>query len=315
MPKTYADTFLFKSYSQYEKKMFEFIMDAERIDTSSREFEDVLFDFKRRAVSDKLVKILTSNNVVLGIHNGKPLPKAFKAFVAKDLRGDKRGKTRKVFIDVTDCVVKKGSRYDCDHLDWLTSYLINAMTSYIYAMQEQRLVGNGTIIKDGCKAFVRCFSYVIDRIYKISSVQALRRRVEYMAAIYYQVNLLGMDIEMQQKNIKALAAKITDITQNDARYVDIMISKHDFDNIDTFIRALGRMFTLKDINTSIIASKWMECFGTGTIFAMEFLPAFSAMMTNTYVGGYIDQQMTIEKIAGTSMVTFTKTILQIGGSV
>jgi hypothetical protein len=39
------------------------------------------------------------------------------------------------------------------------------------------------------------------------------------------------------------------------------------------------------------------------------------MLTNTYVGGYIDQQMTIEKVAGTSMVTFSKTILQIGASV
>ena len=59
----------------------------------------------------------------------------------------------------------------------------------------------------------------------------------------------------------------------------------------------------------------MKAFGTGTIFALEFFPAFSAMMTNTYVGGYLDQQMTIEKIAGNSMVSFTKTILQIGASV
>ena len=39
------------------------------------------------------------------------------------------------------------------------------------------------------------------------------------------------------------------------------------------------------------------------------------MMTNTYIGGYIDQQNSIEKIAGPSLVEFSKTILQIGASV
>ena len=36
---------------------------------------------------------------------------------------------------------------------------------------------------------------------------------------------------------------------------------------------------------------------------------------NTYVGAYLDQQMTIEKVAGSSMVKFSKTIVQIGASV
>jgi hypothetical protein len=290
-------------------------MNAERIDTSSAEFEDVLYDFKRRAVSDKLVKILRSNNVILGINKGKPLPKAFKAFVAKDVKTDKSGKNRKVFIDVTDCVVKSGSTYKCDHLDWLTAYLINGMTAYIYAMQEHRLTGNASVLTDGGTAFTKCFSYVIDRLYKISSVQSLRKKVEYVIAMYYQINLMGRDKDKQYDSIKANAIKISGVEQNDARYLDVMIAEHDFDNLDTFVKALGRLFSLKDIKTSIVVSMWMQSFGTGTVFAMEFLPAFAAMLTNTYVGGYIDQQMTIEKVAGTSMVTFSKTILQIGASV
>ena len=44
-------------------------------------------------------------------------------------------------------------------------------------------------------------------------------------------------------------------------------------------------------------------------------PAFSTMMTDAYVGGYLNQQMTIEKIIGPTMVSFTKTILQIGATV
>lgn len=313
MPKTYANTYLFKQYSEYEKKMYEFIMTAERIDTNSAEFADILYDFKRRNISDSLLKIITSKNVILGFSNGKPLPKAFKAFTAKDVKEDKN--STKVFIDVTDCILYKNGQYVCGKLEWLTSYIINGMVSYIYAMSENRLTGNASVLKDGGEAFTRCFSYIIDRMYKISTVLQLRKRVEYATAIYYQVNILGKDLNKSYDTIKANAIRIADIESKDAQIVDIMMEEKDFLNIDTFIQALSRMFTFKDLKTVNIIDTWMKSFGTGTIFGLEFFPAFSAMMTNTYVGGYIDQQMTIEKVAGTAMVSFTKTILQIGASV
>ena len=40
MPKTYSQTYLYKMYNDYEKKIFGFVMNADRIDTSSKEFED-----------------------------------------------------------------------------------------------------------------------------------------------------------------------------------------------------------------------------------------------------------------------------------
>lgn len=313
MPKTYANTYIFKQYSEYEKKMYEFIMKAERIDVNSNAFADILYDFKRRTISADLFKILTSKNVILGYSNGTPLPKAFKAFTAKDVREDKN--SLKVFIDVTDCVVYKNGQYMCNKLEWLTSYVISGMVSYIYAMSENRLTGNASILKDGGEAFTKCFSYIIDRMYKISTVQQLRKRVEYAAAMYYQVNLLSKDLTKSYDSIKANAIRIADIEAKDAQIVDIMMTEKDFINIDTFIQALSRMFSFKDLKTVNVIDMWMKAFGTGTIFGLEFLPAFSSMLTNTYVGGYIDQQMTIEKITGTSMVSFTKTILQIGASV
>ena len=56
----------------------------------------------------------------------------------------------------------------------------------------------------------------------------------------------------------------------------------------------------------------MFVYGTGTVFALELLPSFSNMLTDAYIGAYINNQKTIEKIAGTGMVEFTKTILTIG---
>ena len=310
---TYSQTYLFRQYGEYEKKIYEFIIKAERVNTKSSEFDDILYDIKRRKISDHLAKIITSDNVVVGINPaGRALPKAFKAFVAADVKDNNKVK---VFIDVTECVVYKNGVYVCNKLDWLVSYIINAMTAYIYVKAENKLLGNASVLKDGCDAWVRCFSYIIDRMYKISTVPQIKRRVDYLSAIYYQVAIMCKDINKNEDSIKANAMRIYGIDSNDAKVMDMMIEDYDFDNIDTFVKALGRIIQLKDIKTGNIVSYWMNAFGPGTVFALEYFPAFSAMMTNTYVGAYLDQQMTIEKIAGPSMVKFSKTILQIGASV
>lgn len=312
MSKLFSDTYLYRKYPEYDKKMFEFIMGAERIDVNSEAFEDIMIDIKHRKVNDALIKVLKSDNVIIGIKPGKALPKAFKVFVAKDVKEDKKLKT---FIDVSDCVFMKNGVYVCNHIDWIISYLINAMTSYIYAMLETKFTNNSSIIKYGGDAFVRCFSYIIDRIYKISTVQSLRKKVEYVAALYYQINILGKDYSKNFDSIKTTAMRISKIDAKDANIVDILLDDSCFLDIELFTENLARMFKFKDLSVSLILEKWMSAFGTGTIFALEFFPAFSMMMTNTYIGGYIDQQNSIEKIAGPSLVEFSKTILQIGASV
>ena len=312
MSKLFSDTYLYRKYPEYDKKMFEFIMGAERIDVNSEAFEDIMIDIKHRKINDALIKVLKSDNVIIGIKPGKSLPKAFKVFVAKDVREDKKLKT---FIDVSDCVFMKNGVYVCNHIDWIISYLINAMTSYIYAMLETKFTNNSSIIKYGGDAFVRCFSYIIDRIYKISTVQSLRKKVEYVAALYYQINILGKDYSKNFDSIKTTAMRISKIDAKDANIVDILLDDSCFLDIALFTENLARMFKFKDLSVSLILEKWMSAFGTGTIFALEFFPAFSMMMTNTYIGGYIDQQNSIEKIAGPSLVEFSKTILQIGASV
>ena len=50
MGKTYPQTYLYKQYPEYDKKMFEFIMNADRINTSSAEFEDILYDINKSLI-------------------------------------------------------------------------------------------------------------------------------------------------------------------------------------------------------------------------------------------------------------------------
>ena len=109
--------------------------------------------------------------------------------------------------------------------------------------------------------------------------------------------------------------RIANIESREAQIVDIQIDQNSFANINTFVATLTTIFKLKDFSVDMLVGKWMQFFGTGTVFALEFFPAFSTMLTDAYVGGYINQQLTIEKITGQSMVKFTKQILQIGDGV
>ena len=312
MAKNYISTYVYKQYPKYEKQLFEFIMKSERINTSSAEFNDILYDVKRRKVSDNLAKILTSDNVVLCINEGNKLPKSFKVFTAKDVKEDKS--KIKVFVDVTGIIKDTGGAYDCPNMDWLISYTISAMVHYIYAVAPNKLIGNSSILKDGMDAFVSLFTYIIDRMYKVSSSIDIKRKVQYLAAIYYQINILGKDFDKQLDSIRSNAMAIVDIDKRNAAVVDILYKKEDFYDINSFATSLSAL-GFKDIKISNIISYWMSAFGTGTVLGMEYFPSFSAMLTDTYIGGYINNQITIEKLTGPAMIKFTKTILNIGASV
>lgn len=309
MPKMYSDSYIYKQFPAYEKEMLGFILNAQVLDTNSTAFENIIFDIKRRNISKKLVDVLKSKNTVLCIGN-KTLPKAFKTFVSADPKNHTA--PPKLYIDCTDLIELKNGEYVCKNIDWLISYLISGMTALIYRVKENMLTGNQSIVKDGAEAWSALFTYIIDRIYKISSVQNMKKRITYIGAIYYLVNIIGKDLEKSSDSIKAIATKVAKIESRDAAIVDMQIAPEDFVNIDTFITKVTKIFDLTDFKTNIFIEKWMTSFGTGTVFGMEFLPAFATMLTDSYVGGYINQQMTIEKATGSSMVTVSKTVLEIG---
>ena len=309
----YVDTYIYRNYNEYEKKMYAFILNAERVDTKSKQFEDILYDIKRRKVADNLTKILNSDNVVLCISPGNQLPKAFKVFAAKDVKENKN--KIKVFIDATDYISFNSSGvYECKKPEWLISHTINAMVSYIYAMVPTKLLGNATILREGSVVWANFFCYLMERLYKINSVPSVKRKVAYLAAIYYQINILNKDFNKNEDSIKANAARVSDIDSREQASVDVFMKAEDFANIDLFLKSLKK-YGFKETKTSVFVSYWMSAFGTGTVLGMEYFPSFSAMLTNTYIGGYIDQQVTIEKIAGPGLVTFVRAILQIGASV
>lgn len=312
MAKTYAATYLYGQYSEYEKQIFKFIMSGTEIDKDSTDFDDIKYEVKKRQVSNSLVKVLDSKEVIL-MTNQVPLSKAFKVFCAKDLKGPKKGR-KKVFIDCSNIISKDNGtgRYVCrgNNIDILISYLVSAMHTMIYYKDEARITSNAQIRTAGALAFSQLFTHTVDYVCKISAIPSSKAKCVYLASLYYMSNLLGFDYTSDR--CKNVAKKISGLSSREAGIVDIQLKPESMMNIKFFVESVASILKLNKLTLDVIVERWMTIYGTGTVFALELFPAFASMITDAYVGAYLNNQKTIEKIIGTSMTEVTKTLLSIG---
>lgn len=312
MSKTYVATYLYGQYSEYEKQIFSFIMTGTEIDKYTSNFDDIKYEVKKRQVSNSLVKILESKDVIL-MTNEKPLSKAFKVFCARDLKSQNRNKM-KIFIDCSNIIKRDENSgvYVCqrNNIDILISYLVSAMHTRIYYADESRIINNSKIMSVGSQAFALLFTYTVDYVCKISSMQSIRNKCMYLASLYYLGNILGKDYTTE--GCRKIAKRISGLSDREAGIVDIQIKKESMMNIKYFVETVSSILCLNKLTLDVVVERWMTVFGTGTVFALEMFPAFASMITDAYVGAYINNQKSIEKIAGTTMVEYTKTLLQIG---
>lgn len=304
MAKTYASTFLYNK-GNYEKNLVNFIMTAEEIDKNSEAFKDIKFDVKRRQIDNCLIKVLESNNVKLMTHP-VPLPKAFKVFAATDIKSDKK---MKVFIDCSEIIKFNDGIYRCNNVDILIAYLVSAINNLIYYADPKRIIMRREIIDSGARCFSALLTYIIDYIYKISNTQSIKAKCQYLTARYYIECILQKDFT---DSVKAACRNISSMTEREEEILNLQIDEDMFINIQTFIKGLIKVLKLPETNIELVIEKWLYLYGTGTQFALEIFPAFATMMTNCYVGCYINNQKTIEKITGRNMVDFTKGMLRIG---
>lgn len=304
--KTYADTYLY-SKGGYEKHLVNFLMTAEEINKDSEAFADIKFDVKRRQIDNCLIKILESNNVKLMIH-GVPLPKAFKVFTASDIKTDKK---MRVFVDCSDIIRKVDGIYKCNNVDILISYLVSCISNLVYYADPKRITMSRDVIDSGARSFSALFTYIIDYIYKISNTPQVKAKCQYLSARYYLECILRKDFT---DSLKAICRSISGLSEREEELLNLQVEEDVmFININKFIEKLIPLLKLQNISTTeLIIEKWIYLYGTGTQFGLEIFPAFASMMTNCYVGCYLNNQKTIEKIAGRNMIDFTKGILKIG---
>lgn len=342
--KSYMDTYLYSKYPRYSEKLTKAIMEDEIIDKSTDVFKDVIYEIKRARVSDSLVRILNSTNVIL-LDCMEPLPRAFKVFYAKDYKSpDKRAK---IFIDCTKVITKSKTSQDLivDETK-LISHLINAGSTMIYYKAIDKILSNTALVVELTTCFAKAFTHVIDYLLKISIQETSKNKTLYLSASYFLRGILNYgeqrSLEIAQKiagisdreasminlllykNSKKSALKeeyyLNAPYRNDSNYIpesiyeDERVSLQDlnpYEDLKSFIISMREVmhFDPKVIRDDIIIEKWMTLFGPGTVFGLEYFPAMSAMITDAYVGSYLNSQKSIESICKVNMVSYAKQLI------
>lgn len=306
--KTFANSYLYTRVPNYERNLMEYVMQAERLDKKSEAFFGIIEDTKRRQTSAVLSRVLARDDLVISSYS-KPLPSSFKVFACKDV---KEGSTVKVFIDVSGLIVAKNGFYNCNKIDVFCSHLLSAMTMMVYVNQPMKIIGNSTITISGTECFVALASHIFDYL-RLNGYAENKNKISYIIAMYYQVNMLGLDREDQ--STKNLAAKVSGIQLRDINAMEIYYEDEALTNIDALLKSLTETFKLKGMTTDIFVEKWSWFFGTGTHFGCELFTSFAKMITDAYCGSYINNQKSIEKCCGKSIVEFTTAILRVGEDV
>ena len=311
MTKNFTDSYLYNLNTHVnEKILFNFIMNGEQIDTTSDSFADVAAEIKRRQVSPSLYKVMTSNKTVMML-SSTPNPKAFKTFVAKDIKGSSH--EYKLFIDAGDVISKNNSVYSCKQPDILGAYLFSGMTSFIYHIDPKRLVFNAEINKSGAKAFSSLFTHIIDYLYKISSMGVgVKDKCIYLSAMYYLVGILKKD---RTDSVLAICRNLSGLSSKEEDILLMDVDDKEFLNIKLFVDLISDKLRLSKLTLESVVEKWVWQYGTGTQYALELFPSFASMLSNVYIGAYINQQKTIEKVAGRSIIDFTVALKNIGSDV
>lgn len=320
--KKYSDTVFYNKYPMYGVKLLKAVTEDPIIEKDDTFEKYVVREIERTRTSTGIIKILKSTNVIL-LDCVEPLPRTFKVFAAKNPKNKVDPKKIKVYIDCSRVIAK----YD-DSLELkvdeskLLSYLVNAGIVMIYNKQFKIITNNQKMLMNITHCFAKSFTFIIDYLVKVSIQESNKTKCLYLSSMYFLNSLVGT---LGETTISNIATNVAGISSREANMLDILMEqqiekyskeikekKNDpYENIKIFIYCLRETLHLnpKVITLDIIAEKWMSQFGTSTIFGLEIFPAFSAMITDAYIGAYLNRQKTIEKVCGNHMVEYGKNVL------
>ena len=305
-------TYLFDiNKDNYNHEVLNFFKQSETITLDSPGFDDIEYDIKKRQISPVIVSLLKSKDIRL-LTSKNPMPRSMKVFTAKDIKSTVEGK-RCIYIDITAILDYNGGKYICTDIDKFVAYLMEAYFHLCYYNSHSYIFMNN-IVEHGAGAFASLLTNIVNYLFKINSINGARNRCIYLSCLYFLRNIVGSNSvnSVYATNVN-IAKKISKLTDREVELIDSYIEKDSFSNINKFIATLSRVLKVGDLSTEAVVGAWIKMYTPSTLFALEYYPAFAGMLTNAYIGCYLNNQSTIEKVAGKDMISFVKSILEIRG--
>ena len=217
----------------------------------------------------------------------------------------------KVFINVDLYKVFDGDRFKSPEL--LITLLNNAIVQLMYYKLPKRLFGAYGVIESATRAWTKLFVYIIDYMAKIGVMgEAVKNKAEYTAAKYFLSNVACVANDPFTTSDRNRCMKIAGISSREADLIDASIQDEDYKDIKLFITAFADYLKIPNLTIETFVDRWMYAWGgPQTAFALEYYPSFSQMLTDAYHGCYLNNQKTIEKLAGEDMVEYCKSVVNL----
>ena len=384
MVKTYADTYIYRTYPKYEEEIFKYLMNCQIVNKQTPAFSDAKYEVKKRAVSNAFINCMESDNVVF-VHGA--ISKPFLVVTAKDLRqrathemamqkyiqslsegtevkdiknpknsivkpdvpsikgvqGKKEvsvvqgsanlvydmnfvpyskqpfcfkedvmiGAPLKVFVNVDMCM---DGQDRLKEPEILISLLTSALCNLLYYKMPEKLFSS-SMLDFGSACFTKLFCHVLEMLAKISVMEGVKPKCEYIASKYFHNNIActfenGQPSSNFSNSVRQRVIKDSGLSEKEAGIIDAVINDEEYGNIKLIIEAMADYLKLPTLAIDNFLEKWMYLFGgPQTAFGLEYFPNFSTMITDAYNGCYLNNQKTIEKICGNDMVGYTKGML------
>ena len=308
-PKTFADCSLYAKTNAEgftaEKQIIDFLINGQRINYGDPSFKNIRDNLKSRVNAAVLYRLLQNGGIYFVIAK-RELPAAFKIFYSKDPKSPSRHKA--IFVDVTGLIYEQGGVFYCKDIDKFSTYLLGVLATYLYYLDNNKLLRNGALQRSSVSAFCKMFGGLLDYL-RVSGYIEHRSRILYITGVYFGINVMGLDISTARK-VSMVANKLTAQEAQAADYY--YVAEDEFIDIDSFCNALINTFKLKGLTTGVVLDRWYFLYGKGTHFALELYPAFLQTILYAYSGTYLNNWKRIEAVTGRDMTDIATTVLKIG---
>ena len=197
------------------------------------------------------------------------------------------------------------------------------MTYVTYYNLPKVIISNSVLMKSSTEAFVDLMLYVLGYLKVPITYNDNKERMSFTLAEYYQICIAGKEPGESVYNLAKSVSKIKEKKTCD--YLHAIFAQfltYDFP-FDKFLSKFAEVFLGQDdtqispknrakLTADAFVQRWMYAYGPSTFLALDCFVPFSQLLTDTYVGAYLNQQNTIEKVVGKNFTTFTNELIKVG---
>lgn len=171
------------------------------------------------------------------------------------------------------------------------------LTHYYYTAGANRMRNLGASIPSLAKCYSLLLIKVFNRLFGLSTNSVHMDKVLYCLYKFFYLNILGYEMSTEDLNEKCIL--LTD-TQNKrlVRDIDNYMGDNDYKTLEGFLAAIAKNIPVcAKLTLGGFVNSFTAMYGTGSIFAIEFLPTLLTLIVFVVEGSYLTiNTSSVEKV-------------------